>query len=88
MSTKLDKFQQDISTFSTDYDVIIVTETWLKEDIHIFRKDRKLSKHVTRGGGILVAVKKSLGCYKCSFGLDIDDDLDQIFMYVYKDQKK
>ena len=80
------------------FDSISVRETWSKEDIadgelglsdfHIFWKDRKLSKHVTRGGGILVAVKKSLGCYKCSFGLDIDDDLDQIFMYVYKDQKK
>ena len=53
MSTKLEKFQQDISTFSTDYDFIIVTETWLKEDIadsevglsdfHIFWKDKKLS---------------------------------------------
>ena len=86
MSTKLDKFQQDTSTFFTDFEVIIVTETWLKEDIadgeiglndfQIFRKDRKLSIHVTRGCGVLVAVKKSLGCNKCSFGLDIDDHLD------------
>ena len=74
MSTKLEKFQQNIQTFSTDYDAIIVTETWLKEDIaycelslsdfHIFWKDRKLSQHVTRGDGVLVAVKKSLGFYK------------------------
>ena len=54
---------------SSDYDVIALSETWLQEDIvdaelssnyHLFRQDRNaLTSDRNRGGGVLVAVKKS-----------------------------
>ena len=60
---KLNSFQSFI--YSTDYDLICITETWLCENIFdgeiipkgysIFRKDRG-----SRGGGILVATKESI----------------------------
>ena len=73
MGTKLADFQNKISTFSTSYDILIITETWLKSEIedaelglesfYIFRKDRKLNTDISRGGGVLVVVRKNLGCY-------------------------
>ncbi|KAL1378995.1 hypothetical protein pipiens_015226 [Culex pipiens pipiens] len=54
---------------SSDYDVIALSETWLQDDIvdaelssnyHLFRQDRSaLTSDRRRGGGVLVAVKKS-----------------------------
>ena len=56
-------------------DIIIGTETWLTPDIKnsellldeydIFRRDR-----ATRGGGVLIAVRKSLGCEQISQSKD------------------
>lgn len=53
-----------------DYDVIVLTETWLRSDISdaeltsdytLFRCDRSVSTSMfTRGGGVLVAVKSTL----------------------------
>lgn len=55
-----------------DYDVIVLTETWLRSDISdgeltadysLFRCDRSEStSSFTRGGGVLVAVKSTLHC--------------------------
>ncbi|XP_062706730.1 uncharacterized protein LOC134287803 isoform X2 [Aedes albopictus] len=57
---------------SSDYDVIIFTETWLRPDINdseltsdysIFRCDRSAAtSDLSRGGGVLVAVKCGLQC--------------------------
>ena len=55
---------------------------------HIFRKDKKLSKEVTRGGGVLVAVRKNLECCECKFNFDISEYLDQKFVCVYKRNNK
>ena len=53
--------------FSTESDIVAITETWLTENVHdseilgdeysIFRRDRKTG---TRGGGILLAFKNTL----------------------------
>ena len=49
MSTKLDISDSELG--SNDY--------------HVYRKDRKLNENISRDGGVLVAVHKSLGCYEC-----------------------
>ncbi|GBO25617.1 hypothetical protein AVEN_206052-1 [Araneus ventricosus] len=59
------------SAASVEHDVICVTESWLCEDIDswhlydeqylVYRKDRGSSSNSSRGGGgVLVAIKKSL----------------------------
>lgn len=59
-----------ISSSAHDYDVIILTETWLKPDIYsselfdssyvVYRMDRSLESGMERGGGVLIAVRSSL----------------------------
>ena len=56
----------------TPYDILILTETWLKNDVssnelfepnifNVYRKDRDLAATDTsRGGGVLIAAKKHL----------------------------
>lgn len=61
---------------SCDYDVVVLTETWLRPDIidaeltsdySLFRCDRSEStSNLSRGGGVLVAVKLSLHCTEVS----------------------
>lgn len=57
-----------------DYDIIIISETWLPTEItdgeiglpdyNIFRCDRKYeSKVLERGGGVMIAVEKSIKCH-------------------------
>ncbi|XP_058811170.1 uncharacterized protein LOC131676058 [Topomyia yanbarensis] len=58
------------SSASSDYDVIVLTETWLREDILnaelssnyvIYRCDRNsTTSQLPRGGGVLIAVKNNL----------------------------
>ena len=64
-------------------DIIIGTETWLKPEIQtselllndfdIFRKDRE-----TRGGGVLLAVKKSL----CAEEIKLSSDTESVFCKI------
>lgn len=59
-----------LATASCEYDVIVLTETWLRSDVsnselssdyNIFRCDRSsASCHFSRGGGVLIAVKKAI----------------------------
>lgn len=60
------------TAFLDDYDVILLTETWLKcdimdselalnDDYFVFRCDRSYdTSNCTRGGGVLIATKKNL----------------------------
>ena len=60
MGTKLIDFQNEVNSFSSHFDVFIIAETWLKNEVedaelgldafHIFRKDRKLSKKSLEAG--------------------------------------
>ena len=60
-----------------DYDVIVFTETWLREDIDsteissdyvLFRCDRSaLTSQHARGGGVVIAVKNQFICERISF---------------------
>lgn len=78
-----------INILSENYDLIMLTETWLTEDISdseifdpryvVFRKDRDIE--VTgkkRGGGVLIAVQKK---YK-AFLIDIPTYLETVFVEV------
>ena len=57
-----------LAVIDNDYDIIVLTETWLSSDIYdaelfsanyvVFRYDRALS----RGGGVLIAVKSIFIC--------------------------
>lgn len=63
-----------VSSSSADYDVIIITETWLEPSINnqvfisdefsIYRKDRCISSVIiaSKGGGVLIAVRNSICC--------------------------
>ena len=69
MRGKLDQIRLSAATLSLDYDIIVLTETWLNCDVHdleielgpyiIFRDDRSEAIG-SRGGGVLIAVHKSL----------------------------
>lgn len=62
---------------STNYNVIVLTETWLRSDHldseilgpswQVFRCDRSLKEGQTRGGGVLVAVHNSFACSSVNF---------------------
>lgn len=62
-----------LSTIDKAYDIITITETWLKEwhknnefisdSYNVFRKDRvESSIEAERGGGVLIAVRKDVDC--------------------------
>lgn len=70
LRTKLDQLRCSVSTSSAVFDVLIFVETWLCEGIHdselglddyvIYRSDRThLTSKNLRGGGVLIAVRKS-----------------------------
>lgn len=69
LRTKIDDFFPAVS--DQDYDVVVLTETWLDKAIHsaqlfgehytVYRTDRNPgNSHKTRGGGVLVAVASHL----------------------------
>ncbi|XP_055623476.1 uncharacterized protein LOC129766903 [Toxorhynchites rutilus septentrionalis] len=74
LRTKTSRLQLGLS--SSHYDVVILTETWLRSDIcdaelssdySLFRCDRsEATSSLTRGGGVLVAVKATLHCTEVS----------------------
>ena len=69
-----------LSSLSCDYDIIVVTETWLNESVfdseilnsnyNIYRRDR-CSTHSLKGegGGVLVAVSSRLSSMRLLNGL-------------------
>lgn len=75
---------------SCDYDVLVLTETWVHDDIaneeissdfSIFRCDRNaMTSQHSRGGGVLIAVKRNLCCEVMS--LPICVRLEQIAVRV------
>ena len=76
LRTKLKEFAENISL--TNYHIILLTETWLKTDIHsselglqnylVFRNDRNLeATGKTRGGGVLIAVYSDFKATKLDF---------------------
>ena len=70
MRGKLDQIRVSAVAFSTEYDVIILAETRLNDGVYdseielgsfiIFRDDRSSSVGGSRGGGVLIVVKKSI----------------------------
>lgn len=82
---KLDKMTDlSITTTTSDYDIIAVTETWLDPTIYnqefisnkytVFRKDRLQSNiDASKGGGVFIAVKSSFQCEEI-----ITDDMEHL----------
>lgn len=89
LRTKIDDFY--VATQNEDYDVIVLTETWLKDGItsvqlfgneySVFRRDRdpEVSGKV-RGGGVLIAVKKGFRSF--SDVSRIDEDLEHLWVNI------
>ena len=73
-----------------EYDILIFTETWLRADIEsdeissdyvFYRCDRsELTSHHSRGGGVLISVKKSLKCEHVL--LENCDELEQVAVRI------
>ena len=72
LRSKINQFYSNIFLHS-DYDIIILTETWLNSDIAdselfpnnftVFRQDRNFQAlNLSRGGGTLIAVSNILNC--------------------------
>lgn len=80
LRTKQAEFVNNL--IGSDYDVVCLTETWLSDDFYssnyftndyyVYRKDRLYTPDVTRGGGVLIAVKKLLKVVRL-FDLDFND---------------
>ena len=77
-----------INSSEAEFDFIVLTETWLFEDIRTseflhenysaFRCDRNFERlGVSRGGGVLIAFKNSYSCEK----LDLSDLLASLFSF-------
>ncbi|XP_058811040.1 uncharacterized protein LOC131675929 [Topomyia yanbarensis] len=89
LRSKIDTFFLAVS--EAEYDIIVLTETWLNEQIYsaqlfghqyaVFRTDRShLNSRKTRGGGVLVAVSLKLNSY-----IDpatISNTLEQLWVIV------
>lgn len=79
-----------LTSVSLDYDVIVLTETWLYDGIRnselteeytIYRCDRNsASSNFTRGGGVLIAVRKTLPC--SSVHLHDSEHLEQVAVSI------
>lgn len=79
-----------LSTCSTTYDIILITETWLQDDddhvdkffpgYNIYRDDRCRSD-VSRGGGVLVAIKDKL-CSKLIKISKSDSSYEKLFVQI------
>jgi hypothetical protein len=74
-----------------NYDIIILTETWLSTNVvdaelglcplyNIFRCDRCSTRGVsTRGGGVLIAVNNRFSCHRLSI---CDNSVEQLFIRI------
>ena len=90
LRTKLDALCNSLLSSAVSYDVIIFVETWLNSAISsvelglssyaVFRCDRSpATSRNSRGGGVLIAVKKSLSVYPIIVGWS---DIEQLFVRV------
>ena len=81
MRSRLKEFS--LNANSSVYDIIIITETWLFDEIsneelqlsnyNIYRTDRDLKRTMkSRGGGVMVAVNKSLNSSEVYLGTSVE----------------
>lgn len=78
-----------LNLLSCDYDLVVLTETWLRADIHdsefssnyhVFRHDRDTNtSSLLRGGGVLVAVKTTFACREVTVETN---ELEQVIVRV------
>lgn len=89
LRTKIDDFF--LTAVESNYDAIVLTETWLDERIHstqlfgslftVFRIDRNQNNSTkSRGGGVLIAVSKRLSC--CIDPAPISTSLEQLWVKI------
>lgn len=75
---------------NVNYDFICLSETWLSTNVfdvelgfinyNIYRNDRNLSFGKTRGGGVLIAIKKKISCELLT--VPIVDEIEQLFLKI------
>ncbi|XP_025419025.1 uncharacterized protein LOC112689501 [Sipha flava] len=87
INTKLDVFNRNIAL--VDYDIIILTETWLHNEVNdielgiipkytVFRCDRdSVMGCIIRGGGVLIAIKNHLQCNRIPLQ---NNNIEQLFI--------
>lgn len=89
LRTKIESFF--LAVTELDYDVIVLTETWLDHRIlsaqlfgshySVFRTDRSaLNSNKSRGGGVLIAVSSQFNC--CSDPTPVNDQLEQLWVRI------
>lgn len=87
------------STSTADYDVIILTETWLDSSFNnlefiddqyeVFRKDRSESDvAATRGGGVLIAVKRNRNLVCDEFKFDEARSLEAVCVKLSRNESR
>ena len=90
------EFVRNLSLLSTDYDIIVITESWLNEKkleaselnnptFFFYRQDRTI-QNAERGGGILVGVNKKLISGVCNTLEIINSKYEQIYITVIKNE--
>lgn len=91
MRTKTSLFRNFSSQY--DYDVFVIIESWLNNDFYneeffdanlytVYRKDRDfLYTGHTKGGGVLIAVKKCINSYTVALN-DVNPLYDQLNVCV------
>lgn len=83
----MDVFSRNIAL--ANYDIIVLTGTWLRHEVSdcelgllpnyiIFRSDRcSVFNNVTRGGGVLIAVKNNYHCGRLTI---VNNNIEQLFV--------
>ncbi|KAK2578449.1 hypothetical protein KPH14_012589 [Odynerus spinipes] len=95
LRSKLSELRCAIASLSTNYDIIILVETWLHsgilnaelglEDFNVYRRDR-YTNNITfkRGGGVLIAIRKHISSRQVSTQ---EQSVEQLFVKVYLEFK-
>lgn len=89
LRTKIDDFF--LAVGDEEYDVIVLTETWLDDAIHsaqlfansytVIRTNRSpMNSRKTKGGGVLIAISSRLSCIRESAA--ISDSLEQLWIRI------
>ncbi|XP_053686389.1 uncharacterized protein LOC128735932 [Sabethes cyaneus] len=95
LRTKIDDFF--LAATERDYDVIVLTETWLDAQIHsaqlfgnaynVYRCDRsRINSTKTRGGGVLIAVSSRLTSYVDP--TPVSDTIEQLWVIITTPTRK
>lgn len=95
LRSKIEDFNMAVA--DADFEVIVLTETWLNDEIHsaqlfgdkytVYRQDRSLLRTgKSRGGGVLIAVINSLASSRNP--VQLDDEIEQLWVTIETIERK